>query len=103
MRDTKLVALVLLVFALSLGHSGEHLVREPIRVCGLIVTFVVYGIIALALVRYAKGKVGPRFWAITASIGFVYGAFAHFSPFTEQTPRVIASAYASAVTARIAV
>jgi hypothetical protein len=42
---------------------------------------------------YAKGKVGPGLWAIFACAGVLFGWAAHFSPFTDQPPSFILSAY----------
>ena len=40
-----------------------------------------------------KNKLGPLFWAIVAGTGVAFGWLAHFSPFTDQTPRYICNAY----------
>jgi hypothetical protein len=40
-----------------------------------------------------KGTVGPRFWTIVAFAGVLFGWAAHLSPFTEQPPSYILSAY----------
>lgn len=58
--------------------------------------------IGFGLYLYLKNKVGPRFWAIIASIGVVFGWLAHFSPFTDPPPRSILNAYESAATGRAA-
>ncbi len=104
MRDKKLVALVVLATIFSLGHSADHIVRGDLRwpitsesVPFIIISVVIYTVIALGLYLYSKGKVGHRFWAILAGGGVAFGWLAHFSPFTNQPARYILGAYESVV------
>ena len=103
MRDKRLVALVILVAILNLGHSIDHIARgdvpSPLTLESLpfiIVTLAIYGIIGLGLYLDLNDKVGPRFWAILAGIGVALGWLGHFSPFTDQPPQYILNAYKSA-------
>lgn len=104
MGNGKLTALVFLATILSLGHATDHIIRGDLRwpltaesVGFLVITLVTYGIVAAGLYLYSRGKVGPRFWAILASLATFFGWLAHFSPFTDQPPRYILGAYGSAV------
>ena len=95
MRDKKLIALVVLLIALSLGHDFDHIARGDIRWQLLPIVFFVakYAFLGLGLYFTLKNKLGPLFWAITAGLGVALGWLAHFSPFTDQTPQYIFHAY----------
>ena len=94
-----LVALIAVGTLLSLGHTADHAIRDDLRwpsaelIAFVIVSLVLYGAIGTGLYLYLKGKVGPRFWTIFAFAGVLFGWAAHFSPFTEQPPSYILSAY----------
>jgi len=99
MINRKLVALIGAGTLLFFGHTVDHAIRDNLRwpstelfIFG-IVSFVVYGAIGAGLYLYAKGKVGARFWTIFAFAGVLLGWAGHFSPFTEQPPSYILSAY----------
>lgn len=100
MRDKILIALVVLVIILNLGHTVDHFVRGDFRwpltvatVPPFLVTLAINAILGFGLYFYLKNKLGPLFWAIVAGIGVAFGWLAHFSPFTEQTPQYIYRAY----------
>ena len=100
MRDKILIALVVLVIILNLGHTVDHFVRGYFRwpltmatVPPFLVTLAINAILGFGLYFYLKNKLGPLFWAIVAGIGVAFGWLAHFSPFTEQTPQYIYRAY----------
>jgi hypothetical protein len=95
MPDKKLLALVVLLIALSLGHDFDHIARDDIRWQLLPIVFFVakYAFLGLGLYFTLKNKLGPLFWAITAGLGVALGWLAHFSPFTDQTPQYIFHAY----------
>jgi len=99
-HDKKLLALIILVTILSLGHTADHIARGdlswPLSVSSLpsvIITVAIYAVLGFGLYFYLTNKVGPGFWAIAAGIGVLFGWLAHFSPFTDQTPQYICSAY----------
>jgi len=99
-RDKILIALVVLVIILNLGHTVDHFVRGDFRwpltvatVPPFLVTLAINAILGFGLYFYLKNKLGPLFWAIVAGIGVAFGWLAHFSPFTEQTPQYIYRAY----------
>jgi hypothetical protein len=99
-HDKKLLALIILVTILSLGHTADHIARGdlswPLSVASLpsvIITLAIYAVLGFGLYFYLTNKVGPGFWAIAAGIGVLFGWLAHFSPFTDQTPQYICSAY----------
>ena len=99
MINHNLVALIGVGTLLSLGHTADHAIRDDLRwpsaelIAFVIVSLVLFGAIGTGLYLYAKGKVGPRFWTIFAFAGVLFGWAAHFSPFTEQPPSYILSAY----------
>jgi uncharacterized integral membrane protein len=99
-RDKILIALVVLVIILNLGHTVDHFVRGDFRwpltvatVPPFLVTLAINAILGFGLYFYLKNKLGPLFWAIVAGTGVAFGWLAHFSPFTEQTPQYIYRAY----------
>ena len=103
MRDRTLIALVVAAAVLFSGHVVDHVARGDVHwplttdsVVFIIVVVTVYAIIGLGLTLYLKGKVGPLFWALVGGVGVAFGWFGHFSPFTDQPPRHILHAYASA-------
>jgi len=99
MINRNLVALIAVGTLLSLGHTADHAIRDDLRwpsaelIAFVIVSLVLYGAIGTGLYLHVKGKVGPRFWTIFAFAGVLFGWAAHFSPFTEQPPSYILSAY----------
>jgi hypothetical protein len=99
-RDKILIALVVLIIILNLGHTVDHFVRGDFRwpvtvesVPPIIVTLAINAILGFGLYFYIKNRVGPLFWAIVAGTGAAFGGMAHLSPFTEQTPQYIYRAY----------
>jgi hypothetical protein len=103
MRDRRLTALVVLATILSLGHTVDHVLRGDLHwpltlesVPFVVVSLVTYLVVGWGLYLYVMGKIGPRLWAIVGGIGVVGGWLGHFSPFTDQPPRYILGAYASA-------
>jgi hypothetical protein len=103
--DRKLVALVILVIVLSLGHGADHLIRGDLRwqLLPATIFIAIYAFLGLGLYFYLRGKAGPLFWAIAAGIGVVLGWLGHFSPFTDQTPQAIYHAYANPAAGWLAV
>jgi len=100
LHDKKLLALIILVIILNLGHTADHIARGdltwPLTASSLpsvIITLAIYAMLGFGLYFYLTKKVGPGFWAIAAGIGVLFGWLAHFSPFTHQTPQYICSAY----------
>jgi hypothetical protein len=108
MMNRKLLTLITVGTLLSLGHTADHAIRDDLRwpspaLIGLvIVSLVLYSAIGTGLYLSAKGKVGPRFWTIVAVAGLLFGWAAHFSPFTEQPPSYILSAYNHGLTGWVA-
>ncbi len=103
MRDKRLITLMVLTTIFSLGHSVDHVVRGDLRwpltlesVPFIIISLAIYAIIGFGLYLYLNNKVGSGFWAIVAGIGAAFGWLGHFSPFTDQPPQYILSAYESA-------
>jgi hypothetical protein len=108
MMNRKLLTLTTVGTLLSLGHTADHAIRDDLRwpspaLIGLvIVSLVLYSAIGTGLYLSAKGKIGPRFWTIFAVAGLLFGWAAHFSPFTEQPPAYILSAYNHGLTGWVA-
>ena len=90
MPDKKLIALVVLLIALSLGHDADHIARGDIhwQLLPIVFFFAKYAFLGLGLFFTLKNKLGPLFWAITAGLGVALGWLAHFSPFTDQDSAV---------------
>lgn len=102
MRDPKLVALVILIAVLNVGHTIDHIARGDVQwpltidaVPFIAVSAIIYALIGFGLYLYWTGRVGPRFLAIAAGLGAAFGWFGHFSPFTDQPPQHILHAYRS--------
>jgi hypothetical protein len=99
MINHHLAALIAVATVLSLGHTVDHAIRDDLPwpsaalIAFVLVNLVLYGAVGTGLYRYVKGTVGPRFWAIFAFAGVLFGWAAHLSPFTEQPPSYILSAY----------
>jgi hypothetical protein len=108
MMNRKLLTLITVGTLLSLGHTADHAIRDDLRwpspalIGFVIVSLVLCSAIGTGLYLYAKGKVGPRFWTIVAVAGLLFGWAAHFSPFTEQPPSYILSAYNHGLTGWVA-
>lgn len=105
MRDKTLIALVVLLIVLSLGHDIDHMIRGDLRgqLIPAVVIFVKYAFLGLGLFFYLQNKIGPLFWAIAAGLGTALGWLAHFSPFTDQTPQFIFHAYENPAAGTLAV
>jgi hypothetical protein len=108
--DRRLIALVGVVAALATAHNVDHVARGDVpwpptagSIAFVAVTLVIYGLIGVGLALYRRGSVGPRFWAIAAGAGAVFGWLGHFSPFTDQPPAHILGAYRSPVAGWLAV
>jgi hypothetical protein len=109
-RDKILIALILLIITLNLGHSVDHYVRGDYRwpltmatVPPYLAALVINAILGFGLYFYLKNRIGPLFWAITAGFGVALGWLAHFSPFTDQTPQYIFHAYGNTAAGLLAV
>jgi hypothetical protein len=110
MRDKKLAALIILVGILYAGHAADHIARGDVswQIGGELfafafVTVAIYAVIVLGLYFYRQAKIGPRFWTIFAAVAAGFGWYAHFSPFTDQTPTYIFKAYKSPMLGSLAV
>ena len=103
MIDKGLVAMIVLVAALSFGHTADHICRGDLRwpltlesMPFIALNMTIYAIIGVGLYLYLKSRVGPLFWAFVAGAGVAALWFAHLSPFTDQPPQYILRAYESA-------
>jgi len=108
LRDRTLIALIVAGTILSLAHNADHIARGDVPLTSqaipfLVVTLAIYATVGVGLYLYWHDRVGPRFWAIVAGIGVLLGWFGHLSPFTEQPPQYICSAYGSVAAGWLAV
>jgi hypothetical protein len=110
MRDKILIALVVVAAVLNLGHFVDHSARGDIpwpltaqSVPFILLMAIIYTIVGGGLYLYWNNRVGPRFWAILAVLATAFAWFGHFSPFTDQPPQRILSAYASPAAGWLAV
>ena len=108
MADKTLIGLILAGTILSLAHNADHIVRGdipwmPQSLPFLVVSLAIYAIVGVALFLYWQNKVGPRFWAVVAGLGAILRWFGHLSPFTDQPPQYICSAYGSVAAGWLAV
>src|SRR5262245_9241231 len=110
MADRKLIVLVVLIAVLYTGHTIDHTIRGdvpwPLTTQSwpfIVVSLVIYALIAFGLYLYVHGRIGPRFFAIAAALGAAFGAIGHFSPFSDQPPPHILHAYASVAAGWLAV
>ena len=107
MRDKTLITLILAGTILSLAHNADHIARGDVPLTPqslpFLVTLAIYTIVGVGLFLYWHNKVGPRFWAIVAGLGVILGWFGHLSPFTDQPPQYICSAYRSVAAGCLAV
>lgn len=102
MVNHKLIALIVLIALLFAGHIADHAVRGDFAwdltwpsVLSLVANAGILVLIALGLVLYMHGHIGPGVWAIAAVLGLALGWLGHLSPFTEQTPQYIYGCYSS--------
>src|SRR5438067_345248 len=110
MRDNTLIALLVMIIILSLGHGIDHILRGDIRLRPfgeslpiVAAISVKYAVLGFGLFFYLKNRLGPGVWAILAGVGAVLGWLAHFSPFSDQTPQFIYRAYESPAAGALAV
>lgn len=109
MANNKLGALVALIAVLFILHIADHTVRGDFSwpttweaFAGLGVNAGILVLIALGLVLYTHGRIGPGLWAIAAAFGLAFGWLGHFSPFTEQPPQYIFNCYSSPLAGSLA-
>ena len=100
MRDRVLYRLTWLALALSLGHHLDHLIRGnavgwPVteEVNAFTASLVVYPIIAIGLVLYHAGRVGPGFWALVSGGGAAFVSVVHFGPAAVEPPELLLDHY----------
>ena len=97
MRDTKLLWMVAVLTLLVTAHNVDHLIRDGVSLPLLIVVGVIYALIGVTLWLYWNNRVGVRYFTVAAVLGFAFGWFGHFSPFTDQPPAYILGAYRSSI------
>jgi hypothetical protein len=100
MQRRILYQLTFLAAAMSLGHHLDHLVRGnavgwPVtsEVNAFTASLVVYPVIAIGLLAYRAGRVGPGFWALISGGGAVFVSAVHFGPAAVEPPELILDHY----------
>jgi hypothetical protein len=108
-RDRTLLGLTALAVVLAIGHHVDHAVRGnhvgwPLSADVNAFTFSlgIYPAIAIGLLLYLAGRVGPGFWAFLSGGGAVFLALVHFGPQAIEPPRDIIGAHSSPVVGWIA-
>lgn len=102
--DPKLLGLTALAVILAAGHHVDHAVRGnhvgwPLtdEVNAFTASLGIYPAIAIGLVLYLSGRVGPGFWAFLSGGGAAFLAFVHFGPQAIEPPGDIIDVHASPV------
>lgn len=100
MSASTLYRLVALATVMSLGHHVDHIVRGnhvgwPIEggPTPFTYSFGIYPLIAVGLVLYRTGRVGPGYWAVLSGAGAVFVGAIHFAPGAVEPPHHIIDLY----------
>ena len=103
-RDPTLLGLTGLALVLAIGHHVDHAIRGnhvgwPLSpdVNAFTFSLGIYPAIAIGLVLYFAGRVGPGFWAFLSGGGAAFLAFVHFGPQAIEPPSDIIDAHSSPV------
>ena len=102
-QQTRLSGLALLTTIFSVGHHVDHVLRGnhvgwPLipEITAFTYSLGFYPVIALGFYLYRSGRAGPGFWAVLASVGFLFVGVLHFGPFALEPPSDIVEPYGSA-------
>src|SRR5262245_15200999 len=75
MRDPKLVALVILIAVLNVGHTIDHIARGDVQwpltidaVPFIAVSAIIYALLGFGLYLYWTGRVGPASWRLPPAL-----------------------------------
>ncbi len=100
MHSRTLYLLTYLAAAMSFGHHVDHVIRGnavgwPLsaEVNSFTMSLGIYPVIAIGLLLYRAGRVGPGFWAFISGGGAVFVSAIHFGPFAVEPPAHIHRAY----------
>jgi hypothetical protein len=100
--DPRLLALTATAVVLAIGHHVDHAIRGnhvgwPLThdVNAFTFSLGIYPAIALGLVLYLSGRVGPGFWAFLSGGGAAFVTFVHFGPQAIEPPGDIIGVHAS--------
>ena len=104
MHRESLYRLTWLAGALSLGHHVDHVLRRnavgwPLtdEVNAFTASLAIYPVIAVGLLAYRAGRVGPGVWALISGGGAVFVAAVHFGTAAVEPPALILGGYDAAV------
>ena len=102
MHDHRFIKLLGVIALLNVLHLIDHILRGDFHwpideqsVGFMFVATVILGGMALGVLLYRAGLVGPRFWTIVGMLGLGLGWLSHFSPMTDQPLSVIYQGYAA--------
>ena len=102
MPDHRFIKLLGVIALLNVLHLIDHILRGDFHwpldeqsVGFMVVATVILGGMALGVLLYRAGLVGPRFWTIVGMLGLGLGWLSHFSPMTDQPLSVIYQGYAA--------
>ena len=102
MHDHRFIKLLGVIALLNVLHLIDHILRGDFHwpldeqsVGFMVVATVILGGMALGVLLYRAGLVGPRFWTIVGMLGLGLGWLSHFSPMTDQPLSVIYQGYAA--------
>ena len=100
MPDHRFIKLLGVIALLNVLHLIDHILRGDFHwpldeqsVGFMVVATVILGGMALGVLLYRAGLVGPRFWTIVGMLGLGLGWLSHFSPMTDQPLSVIYHGY----------
>jgi len=100
MPDHRFIKLLGVIALLNVLHLIDHILRGDFHwpldeqsVGFMVVATVILGGMALGVLLYRAGLVGPRFWTIVGMLGLGLGWLSHFSPMTDQPLSAIYQGY----------
>lgn len=101
-RALTIVAVVVTLF--GIGHHIDHIIRGnhvgwPLieKVTPFTYSLGIYPILVVGFFLWAKGRVGPGFWALLFVASFLLVTLAHFGPYAVEPPQDILTPYSSPV------
>ena len=104
MRHRTLAIVIAVVTLFGIGHHIDHIIRGnhvgwPLisEVTPFTYSLGIYPVLAVGLFLWARGRVGPGFWAILLVASLLFVTLVHFGPFAAEPPEDILAPYSSPV------